>query len=153
MSRCLFLPLRQAPALVQAFRHGLQRHLQRGLGCCVALPSTSLAVLAAPLPVQAGPHLYANSFGYNSSQANCLDATRKVLIQAGFSQSDIEKTVYTDKDKRDVQNGWTASHPTENITAVFECDARNGMGAMAVSGANDDATYEVYSKLWDLFLK
>lgn len=109
--------------------------------------------LLAPLSAEAGPSLYANSFVVSTSQADCLKNTRDVLIRAGMKQQDITSMTYKNDAGRDVQNGWSADHPTENISVVFECDARNGMGAIAVSGVNNDATYEVYSRLWDLWMK
>lgn len=118
----------------------------------VACFSCAAAVLA-PLGAQAGPALYASSFPVNGSQAACIKDTRDVLIRASMRQKDIRSTTYKDNAGRDIQNGWIADHPTENISVVFECDARNGMGAIGVSGSNNDATYDVYSQLWELWMK
>lgn len=126
-------------------------------GLCLPVPALALlsgvAAVLAPTGVQAGPALYANSFAVNVSQADCLRDTRNVLIKAGMRQEDITAMTYKDSSGRDVPNGWSADHPTENVSVVFECDARNGMGAIGVSGVNNEATYKTYSELWKLWMK
>jgi hypothetical protein len=103
--------------------------------------------------VLAGPPLYANSFPVGTSQSECLAKTRKVLQQGGIRPGDIQETSFKDDNGKDVHNGWLADHPTENISVVFECDARNGMGTLAAAGANNDAVYAFFNQLWDLFMK
>lgn len=117
------------------------------------LASTWASALAWGGAAQAGPSLYANSFQVNVSQADCLRDSLNTLIGVGMRQQDITAMTYRDDNGRDIQNGWSGDHPSENITAMFECDARNGMGAIAVSGSNNDATYKVYQQLWDLWMK
>lgn len=122
-------------------------------GALVLSLLTSTATALFPSSAQAGPSLYANSFRVNVSQAACLRDTRNALVRAGIPQQVISSTAYKAGDGRDVQNGWSADHPSENLSVVFECDARNGMGALAVSGVNNDITYEFYSQLWDIWMK
>lgn len=131
-----------------AYFAGLANHCPR-LAIALALP----AILACAPQAQAGPNLYASSFVVNVSQAECIKDTRQALIQAGMLQQGITSTTFTDKDGKNVQIGWSADHPSENISALFECDARNGTGAMAVSGGNNEITYKFFQKLWDTWIK
>lgn len=102
---------------------------------------------------QAGPALYTEAFVVHESQDECLRSTRGALVKAGMREEDITPSTYADQKGTNIQDGWLADHPSENISVLFQCNARDGVGAMAVSGGNDDATYKVYNQLWDLWMK
>lgn len=117
-------------------------------GACLAI------LMAGMVPAaEAGPATYVNSFTVSKSQAECLRDTREALLKVGMGSDGIAQTSYTDKNGQSIQDGWTADHPSENVSVSFECDARNGMGAFAVSGANHDTTYRIYRTLWNLWMR
>jgi hypothetical protein len=101
-------------------------------------------------PALAGPDVYVDSIRVDVSQSECLKDFKSDLLRAGFERDLITPTTYTDKSGKSVQDGWSADSSDENITATVECDSRNGIGAVAVSGSNAERTYSMYQKIFDI---
>jgi hypothetical protein len=114
---------------------------------------TILGLLAMGTPVLAGPSLYVDSLKVDGSQSECLESFKVDLLRAGFDRDLIVPTTYTDKSGKKVQDGWDADSSDENITVGVECDSRNGIGAVAVSGSNAERTYKMYEKVFDIIFK
>lgn len=129
-------------------------------GACRRRPPLScLYALAEDVasPADAGPCLHLNRFVVSHSQAQCLKNTRQALLKLGIRADAINQTSCRDANGQRIQDGWTGDPPSENVSVSCECDGRNGrctgMGAPAVAGGNNDATYSVYRSLWDLWME
>ena len=112
--------------------------------------STILGLLAISTPAQAGPELYVQSLRVDESQSECLENFKRALLRAGFDRDLIFPSTYTNKSGKVLQDGWKADSSDENITVSFECDSRNGIGAVAVSGSNNEGTYKMYRKVFSI---
>lgn len=127
----------------------LLRHA-RALALGTALLTGGIGV-AAPA-AWAGPYVYIDSFVVSDSQESCLARMRSYLLEAGLTAS-VARSMATDSKGNQYQEGWDADHPDKNIGATTECDAKDGTGAIAVAGMNNDETFKVYQKLPRLIFK
>jgi hypothetical protein len=114
---------------------------------------TILGLFAMGTPALAGPILYVDSLKIDVSQSECLEDFRLDLLKAGFARDLIVPTTYINKSGKAVQSGWDAESSDENIAVSVECDGRNGIGAVAVSGSNAERTYKMYEKVFDIIFK
>lgn len=89
----------------------------------------------------------------HEAQDECLRDTRGAQVKAGMRERDITPSTDADEKGTNSQDGWLADHPSETVSVLFQCNARDGVGAMAVAGGNDDATFKVDNQLWDLWMK
>jgi hypothetical protein len=112
-----------------------------------------LGLSAMGTPALAGPDLYVDSLKVDVSQSECIENFKLDLIRAGFDRDFIVPTTYTNKSGKVIQDGWEAGSSEENITVSVECDSRNGIGAVAVSGSNRASTYKMYVKVFDTIFK
>ena len=99
-------------------------------------------------PALAGPDIYVDTIRIDVSQSECLENFKSALLSAGFDRDTIFPSTYTAKNGKVIQDGWQAHSSDENISVAFECDSRNGAGAVAVSGSNKQGTYKLYQKIF-----
>ena len=108
----------------------------------------SVLLLAAPTAVQAMPWLYVSSFTYSGSGYSCMREAETALRRAGFTR-DLERDPFDDPSTGGHVDG-KLRH--SDVAAAIECDADIGTSALAVSGLDNDLTYDKYSDLFDYFL-
>ena len=94
-------------------------------------------------PALARPWVYLTSFSYGGTGEQCLGAARIALANAGFTRD-----VYTSR--FDSQKGGLVEALLSNspVRAKIECDPKLGITSLAVSGLNNELTYEKYMELF-----
>ena len=112
-----------------------------------------LGPLSMGAPALAGPDLYVDSLKVDVSQSECLENFKLDLLRAGFDRDSIVPQTSTNKSGKEIQDGWGAESSDDNITVSVDCDSRNGIGAVAVSGSNAERTYNMYKKVFDIIFK
>ncbi len=94
-------------------------------------------------PAMARPWLYVSAFSYGGTGDSCLKDARKALASAGFTR-DVE-TIPFDKQEGGHIEALLSNAP---VRAKIECDPKLGVTSLAVSGLNNDLTYDKYSILF-----
>ena len=94
-------------------------------------------------PALARPWVYLSSFSHGGTGEQCLGAARIALANAGFTRD--EYTSRFDSQKGGLVEALLTNSP---VRAKIECDPKLGITSLAVSGLNNDLTYEKYMKLF-----
>ncbi|QNI72885.1 putative conserved secreted protein [Synechococcus sp. NOUM97013] len=94
-------------------------------------------------PALARPWVYLTSFSYGGTGEQCLGAARSALANAGFTRE--EYTSRFDNQKGGLVEALLTNAP---VRAKIECDPKLGITSLAVSGLNNDLTYEKYMELF-----
>ena len=112
-----------------------------GPGALLTITLSSIA------PSFARPYQYMNGFSYSGSAKECLLSAEKVLKKAGFSR-DLLTELFEDKmtGLGGTVEGYLKDLP---VVASIECNQREGISVLAVSGLDADITYEKYELLFD----
>ena len=109
------------------------------------LLSTSIAGLAAftALPALARPFIYMGAFSYTGRTDTCINQARQTLINHGFQEIRID-----DSGRSQKSLAVYGYHATEAVTAQIECHQKLGITTLGVAGTDNDATYQIYDKLY-----
>ena len=115
----------------------------------ILLGTTALFAIAlsSAAPSFARPFQYISGFPYSGSAKECLLGAVKALKKAGFSR-DLSTELFEDEmtGLGGHVEGYLKDLP---VVASIECNQREGISALAVSGLDADITYEKYSSLFD----
>ena len=105
-----------------------------------AVVSTSLS---GHLAANAKPFIYTSVWSYSANRDKCIKSAEAVLAKHGFKDFESQNL---SKDRSKKISGY---HKSEYITAEIECDQKIGVTTLGVAGLDNDATYDMYSKLHD----
>lgn len=107
------------------------------------------ALLLMPLwaigAAHARPFLYVSSFTHGGSAKECLEGARLALQRSGFTR-DLGIEYFNDHSRGGHAGGILPDAP---VAAKIECDKSIGVTALAVSGLDNELTYQKYSQLFD----
>jgi hypothetical protein len=94
----------------------------------------------------ARPFVYVASFAYGAGVTKCLDSAEQALGKVGFTEN-TERDY--DSKANDKVGRVYGSHTDSSTRAVIYCNQKEGVTSVAVSGLDADATWDLYTKLYD----
>ena len=137
----------------------LRAHSERSLGVGLVsfdyfysmrerfLALLALTIFGLPSPAAARPWLYVSTFSYGGNSEKCVNQAKAALEAQGFTKDvQIEWNVKNDKSQGGRVEGVLSSSP---VRAKIECNSKDGITGLGVSGLDNDLTYAEYSKLHD----
>lgn len=113
----------------------------------VLIAATAILTAIAS-PALASPFVYTTGGLLNTDLSTCLSDAEKAAKETGFTQ-DQEKAL--DEDKKD--GTFFASKPDAPVSLVVRCAPTYGVVTIAVSGINNDVTFEEYGRFNKVFFK
>ena len=107
----------------------------------------SLGLFSAGQAATARPWLYVSTFAYSGTGEECLDNAADALREEGFTR-DFEVKRFKGKSRNagGHVDGKLRNYP---VVAKIECDQSLGVTGLAVTGIDNQLTYEKYSVLYD----
>jgi hypothetical protein len=93
----------------------------------------------------ARPFLYVSSFTHGGSARECLEGAKAALERSGFTR-DLSIDYFDDQSIGGHVGGMLPDAP---VAAKIECDQSIGVTALAVSGLDNELTYEKYGQLFE----
>ena len=107
----------------------------------------SLGLFSAGQAAMARPWLYVSTFAYAGTGEECLDNAADALREEGFTR-DFEVKRFKGKSRNagGHVDGKLRNYP---VVAKIECDQSLGVTGLAVTGIDNELTYEKYSDLFD----
>ena len=105
--------------------------------------STATLIAGISPPVFARPYLYISTFSYSGSVSVCLTNAGQALKRSGFT-NDFDRDMTGEKSGR-----VKAKIPSAAVVASIECDQSLGVTALAVSGLDNDLSYDKFKELFD----
>ena len=105
----------------------------------------AVTIIGIASPAAARPWLYISTFTYSGKAEVCLNQARTALASEGFTK-DLEIDWQKDKANGGTVEGILTNSP---IRAKIECNPKDGVTGLAVTGLDNDLTYSKYGKLFD----
>ncbi|MCP9819882.1 hypothetical protein KBZ18_10290 [Synechococcus sp. Cruz-9H2] len=106
------------------------------------------AIFAIPLwtfdVAHSRPFLYISSFTYGGSAKQCLEGAKTALQRNGFTLN-LSIQYYNNQSMGGSVSG---SLPDAPVVAEIDCDKSIGVSAVAVSGLDNEVTYQKYTELY-----
>ena len=98
-------------------------------------------------PAMARPWLYVSTFAYGGTGEECLSNAADALKEEGFVRDfEIVRFKGKSRDSGGHVDGKLRNYP---VVAKIECDQSLGVTGLAVTGIDNELTYEKYSTLFD----
>ena len=94
----------------------------------------------------ARPYVYVASFGYGVEVTKCLDSAESVLRKFKFTKNTWRD--YDPKENAKIGRVYGTLEQTP-VRAVIYCNQKEGITSLAVSGLDNDETWDIYLKLYD----
>lgn len=119
--------------------------------CALSMKTLTGSLLAGilgtsmPAPVSARPLIYTSATSYIGNTEMCLANAKEILVKQGFTR-ELETSYYKKKEAGGWVEGLLVDMP---VRAIIECNGKEGVTALAVSGLENDVTFKKYSALFD----
>ena len=110
-----------------------------------ALPALAASALVVP-GAAASPFVYTTGGLLSSDLKTCMAQAKNAATKSGFTQDQEE---VLDEDKKDAV--FFASKPDSPLSLAVRCFPTAGVFSIAVSGINNDASYDQFKKFADIF--
>ena len=95
----------------------------------------------------ARPWLYVSTFAYSGSGEECIKNAAAVLKEEGFTRNfEVVRFKGQSRSKGGHVDGKLSNYP---VVAKIECDQSLGVTGLAVTGIDNELTYDKYSILFD----
>ena len=112
------------------------------------LASSLTSIVITCAPCLASPFAYTTGGLLNTDLKTCLAHAKSAATKAGFTEGQEEAL---DEDKKD--GSFFASKPNIPVALAVRCFPTAGVFSLAVSGINNDTSFEEFKKLVDAFYK
>ena len=105
-----------------------------------AIAITGTTLLSAG-KVNARPYIYMDSYSHGNTHQKCIAQAKTVLQENGFRNFDEDQYL------EDRVSEITGYHNDESLTVEIECDQKLGTTSLAVSGLDNQLTFDMYKVL------
>lgn len=113
--------------------------------------ATSICICSV-VPAFAGPSIFIDLFATSSTQSECLTMAKTALQSVGITDR-LNESIVKDNKGNSITMGWYGQHPEFNLSAVIECNTKNGLGQYGVTGGNSEQTYDLYKRLYKIIIE
>jgi hypothetical protein len=112
------------------------------------LVSSLISVVVASAPSQASPFVYTTGGLLNTDLKTCIADAKRVATKTGFTEGQEE---VLDEDKKDAS--FFAFKTDAPISLAVRCFPTAGVYSLALSGVNNDTTWEEWQKFLKVFFE
>ena len=104
----------------------------------------AIAMFGYASPAGARPWIYMSTWSHGGSSHKCLNQAKAALEAEGFTK-ELAISYHKDKASGGVVEGVLPDSP---VRAKIDCNPRDGITGLAVSGLDNQLTYDKYNKLF-----
>jgi hypothetical protein len=112
------------------------------------LVSSLISVVVTSAPSQASPFVYTTGGLLNADLKTCMADAKRVATKTGFTEGQEDAL---DEDKKD--GSFFASKADAPLSLAVRCFPTAGVYSLALSGVNNDTTWEEWQKFLKVFFE